>query len=61
MLCDSLEEWDGVGIAREAQEGTHIRILMADSYCTQKPTQCCKAITFQLKKKKVNPEQTAVL
>ena len=52
VLCDNLEEWDGVGIARKAPEGGHICILMADSYCMWKPTQHCKAITFQLKEKK---------
>ena len=30
MLCDNLEEWDGVGGEREAQEGGDICILMAD-------------------------------
>ena len=30
-LCDSLEEWAGVGGGREVQEGGDVRILTADS------------------------------
>ena len=31
MLCDNLEEWDGVGGGREVQERGNICIPMADS------------------------------
>ena len=31
MLCDNLEEWDGVGGGKEAQEGGDIHIPMTDS------------------------------
>ena len=31
VLCDNLEEWDGVGVGREVQEGGNICIPMADS------------------------------
>ena len=30
-LCINLEEWDGVGVGREVQEGGNICIPMADS------------------------------
>ena len=32
MLCDNLEEWDGIGGGRDVQVGGDINILMADSY-----------------------------
>ena len=52
MLWDNLEGWDGVGGGREVQEGGSTCIFMADSRCCiQKPTQHCKAIVLQLKKK----------
>ena len=38
MLCDNLEGWDGVGGEREAQEGGHICIPMADSCCYMEET-----------------------
>ena len=31
MLCDTLEQWAGVGSRREVQDGGNIRIPMADS------------------------------
>ena len=31
VLCDNLEEWDGVGGGTEVQEGGDICIFMADS------------------------------
>ena len=31
MLCDNLEEWNGLGGGREVQEGGGICIAMADS------------------------------
>ena len=31
MLCESLQEWDGVGGGRQIQEKGDICILMADS------------------------------
>ena len=40
MLCDDLEEWDGDGGEREAQEGGAIciYIIMADSCCSTAET-----------------------
>ena len=32
VLCDALEWWDGGG-GKEAQEGGHICMHMADSHC----------------------------
>ena len=32
VLCDDLERWDG-GAGKEAQEGGHICMHMADSHC----------------------------
>ena len=32
VLCDNLEEWDGVGDGRKVQEGGDMCIPMADSY-----------------------------
>ena len=31
MYCDNLEEWNGIGGKREAQEGGDIHIPMAES------------------------------
>ena len=51
LLCDDLNDWDGVGGGREFQEGEHTCTLVADSVVVwQKPTQHCKAIILQLKK-----------
>ena len=44
MLCNNLEGQDGVGGGRVVREGGDI---CADVW--QKPTQCCNAITLQLK------------
>ena len=53
MLYDSLEGWDRVGDGREVQEGGDKCIPVADSCRVwQKRAQYCKAIIFQLKKKK---------
>ena len=38
MLCDNLEEWDGVGDGKEVQEGGDIHALMADSLCCMTET-----------------------
>ena len=38
MLCDNVEGWTGVGGEREAQEGGHICISMAD---VKKCSNCC--------------------
>ena len=35
MLCDSLEEWNGMGREREIQEGGDIYVLTADSLCME--------------------------
>ena len=42
MLCDNLEEWNGVGGGREVQEGEDIFIPVTDScWCMAKPIQYC--------------------
>ena len=38
MLCDNLEEWDGVRGGKEVQEGGNIGILLADSCCCMAET-----------------------
>ena len=38
MLCDNLEEWDGVGGGREVREGGGMCVLMADSHCCMAET-----------------------
>ena len=41
VLCDNLEDWDGMGGEREVQEGRDICIPMADHVDVwQKQTQC---------------------
>ena len=50
MLCDSLEEWDGVLCGREVQEGgDRCSLRLIHTAVWQKPAQYCKAITLQLK------------
>ena len=55
VLCDNLEEWDGVGGVKGIQEGgeiyIYIHLWLIYVYIWQKPTQYCKAIILQLKKK----------
>ena len=54
MLCDNLEELDGVGSGSEVQEGEDTYILWliyVDIW--QKPTQYCNAIILQLKINKI--------
>ena len=48
MLCDNLEEWDGVG-GRLKREGTYIYLQLICVDVWQKPIQYYTAITFQLK------------
>ena len=49
VLCDNLEERDGVEDGREFQGGGDICILMADSHCCMaKPLHYCKVISLQL-------------
>ena len=51
MLCDDLEEWDGVRDGGSRGKG-HV-YTYGDSCCWwQKPTQHCKPIILQLKIKK---------
>ena len=38
VLCDNLEEWDGVEDGGDVQEGGDICILMADSHCCMAET-----------------------
>ena len=49
MLCDNLEEYNGVGVAGKAQEvGTYVYFWLIHTVIWQKPTQYCKAISLQL-------------
>ena len=52
MLCDNLEEWDGVLRGREVQEGERegidVPLWLIHTVVWQKPTQHCKAIILQL-------------
>ena len=57
-LCNNLEGWDGEGDEREAQKGGDICIPMAHVDVWQKPTEHCKAITFQLKMNKLKTDMT---
>ena len=51
MLCNDLKGFDGGG-GREAQQGGDVCVPIADlCFCKQKPTQHCKAIILQFKKK----------
>ena len=60
MLCDNLEEWDGVeGMAvvvrvggRFKREGTHVYLWLIHVDVSQKTTQHYKAIILQIKIKK---------
>ena len=57
MVCDNLEEWEWVGGQREVQEGGDLCIQLIHVDVWQKPTQCCKAIILQLKKKTTTPSE----
>jgi len=48
VLCDNLEGWDGVGSGRQE---TYVYLWLIHVVVWQKPTQHCKAIILQLKKK----------
>ena len=52
MLCDDLEEWDGDGGEREAQEGGGIciYIIMADSCCStaETNTTLCEFLLYKV-------------
>ena len=55
MFCDNLEGWDGVGDGSGVQgEGTYVCLWLIHVDVWQRPTQYCKAITSQLKKKRKN-------
>ena len=45
VLCDDLEEWDGVGRGREGYMYSYVWFTVT----WQKPTQHCKAVILQLK------------
>ena len=52
MLCDNLEGWDGVGDERGfGREGTYVYLWLIHVDVWWRPTQYCKAITLQFKKK----------
>jgi len=57
VLCDNLEEWDGVG-GRSKREGIDVPLWLIHTVVWQKPTQHCKAIILQLKKKIVLDENS---
>ena len=40
MLCNNLEEWDGVEDGKEFPEGGGTCILRADSHCCMVETRC---------------------
>ena len=53
VLCDDLNGWDGGGMReRSKREGANVYIWLIHFIVQQKPTQHCKAITPQQKKKK---------
>ena len=59
MLCDNLEEWDGVGVGgRFKREGTYVYLWLIHVDIWQKPTQFCKEIILQLKINKFKKECT---
>ena len=50
MVCDNLEEWDGVGGGREfKKEETCVYIWLFHVDVWQKLTQHCKTVILQLK------------
>ena len=51
VLCDNIEEWDGVE-GRFKREGTYVCLWLIHVDVLQKPTQYCKAIILQLKIKR---------
>ena len=51
MLCDNIEEWDGVE-GRFKREGTYVCLWLIHVDVLQKLTQYCKAIILQLKIKR---------
>ena len=57
MLCDSLDGWNGGG-GRQAHGDVCVLI---HTVVWQKPTQHCKAITLQLKKKEVVKKKSLIV
>ena len=52
LLCDDLEGWNvGLG-GRLKREGIYVYVSLIHAVVEQKPTQNCKAIILQFKKKK---------
>ena len=52
MLCDDLQGWGREGWGRSKMQGIYVSIWLIHFIVQQKPTQHCKAITPQQKKKK---------
>ena len=52
MLCDNLERVNAAGNGKEGQEGTYVYLWLTHIDVWQKPTQHCKALILQLKRKK---------
>ena len=51
-LCDNLEEWDGGEVGgRFKREGIYVYLWLIHVDIRQRPTQYCKAIALQFKKK----------
>ena len=62
MVCDNLEEWDGVGGEREVErEGTYVYLWLIHVDVWQKPTHYCKTIFLQLKFKKRREKTLGIL
>ena len=58
MLCNNLEGCDEVRAGREVQEEGDIHLLLADCLVVQRePTQHCKAIILQWKKKNLSEKE----
>ena len=56
MHCDDLEWWDAGRVAgRLNREEIHVYLELIHTVVQQKPTQHCKPISLQLKKKNNNP------
>ena len=50
VLCNNLDGWEEVGAGgRLKREGTYVYLWLIHIVLRQKPTQYCKATTFQLK------------
>ena len=53
MLCDGLEGWDRGCRGRLKKEAIYVYFQLSHIVVQQKPAQHCKAITLELKKRKL--------